>query len=47
VRRIGGGLIRWAFLSLVVAVEDGGRGNPLARAVAGIPRLLGMKLGTR
>jgi hypothetical protein len=47
VRRIGGGLIRTAILSLEEAEEHGRRGNPLAKAVAGIPRLLGMKLGTR
>jgi glycine/D-amino acid oxidase-like deaminating enzyme len=47
VRRIGGGLIRAAILSLEEAEEHGRRGNPLAKAVAGIPRLLGMKLGTR
>lgn len=47
VRRIGGGLIRAAILSLEEAEEHGRRGSPLAKAVAGIPRLLGMKLGTR
>jgi glycine/D-amino acid oxidase-like deaminating enzyme len=47
VRRIGGGMIRSAILSLEEAEEHGRRGNPVAKAVAGIPRLLGMKLGTR
>jgi glycine/D-amino acid oxidase-like deaminating enzyme len=47
VRRIGGGLIRAAILSLEEAEEHGRRGSPMAKAVAGIPRLLGMKLGTR
>jgi glycine/D-amino acid oxidase-like deaminating enzyme len=47
VRRIGGGLIRAAILSLEEAEEHGRRGSPVAKAVAGIPRLLGMKLGTR
>jgi len=47
VRRLGGGLIRAAILSLEEAEEHGRRGNPVATAVAGIPRLLGMKLGTR
>ena len=47
VRRIGGGLIRTAILSLEEAEEHGRRGSLAAKAVAGIPRLLGMKLGTR
>jgi len=47
VRRLGGGLIRAAILSLEEAEEHGRRGSPVAKAVAGIPRLLGMKLGTR
>jgi glycine/D-amino acid oxidase-like deaminating enzyme len=47
VRRIGGGMIRSAILSLEEAEEHGRRGNPVAMAVAGVPRLLGMKLGTR
>ena len=47
IRRVGGGLIRAAILSLEEAEEHGRRGNPAAKAVAGIPRLLGMKLGTR
>ena len=47
VRRIGGGLIRAAILSLEEAEEHGRRGSPMAKAVAGVPRLLGMKLGTR
>ncbi len=47
VRRIGGGAIRAAILSLEEAEEHGRRGSPVARAVAAVPRLLGMKLGTR
>ena len=47
VRHVGGGLIRAAILSLEEAEEHGRRGSPVAKAVAGIPRLLGMKLGTR
>jgi glycine/D-amino acid oxidase-like deaminating enzyme len=46
-RRIGGGVIRAAILSLEEAEEHGRRGSPAAKAVAAIPRLLGMKLGTR
>ena len=47
VRRVGGGLIRAAILSLEEAEEHGRRSSPVAKAVAGVPRLLGMKLGTR
>jgi glycine/D-amino acid oxidase-like deaminating enzyme len=47
VRRVGGGLIRAAILSLEEAEEHGRRSSPVARTVAAIPRLLGMKLGTR
>jgi glycine/D-amino acid oxidase-like deaminating enzyme len=47
IRRLGGGMIRAALLSLEEAEEHGRRGSPVAHAVAGIPRLLGMKLGTR
>ena len=47
VRRLGGGMIRAAILSLEEAEEHGRRGSAVAKAVAGIPRLLGMKLGTR
>jgi hypothetical protein len=47
VRRLGAGLIRAAILSLEEAEEHDRRGSLVAKAVAGIPRLLGMKLGTR
>ena len=46
-RFVGGAAIRAAILSLEEAEEHSRRGSPVARAVAGIPRLLGMKLGTR
>ena len=46
VRRIGGGAIRAAILSLEEAEEHGRRASPAARAVAAVPRLLGMKLGS-
>ena len=46
-RRLGGGAIRAAILSLEEAEEDGRRGSPVARAVAAVPRMLGMHLGQR
>jgi glycine/D-amino acid oxidase-like deaminating enzyme len=47
VRRLGGGAIRAAILSLEEAEEEGRRGSPVARCVAAIPRMLGMHLGQR
>ncbi|HVU77703.1 MAG TPA: FAD-dependent oxidoreductase [Gaiellaceae bacterium] len=47
VRRLGGGAIRAAILSLEEAEEEGRRGSPVARGVAAIPRMLGMRLGQR
>jgi glycine/D-amino acid oxidase-like deaminating enzyme len=47
VRRIGGGAVRAAILALEEAEEHGRRANPIAQGVAAVPRLLGMKLGTR
>lgn len=46
-RRVGGGLVRWAIMACEAAEEDGRRPPPTARAVAALPRLLGMELGTR
>jgi glycine/D-amino acid oxidase-like deaminating enzyme len=46
-RRIGGGLVRWAIMSCEAAEEDGRRPPTAARAAATLPRLLGMELGTR
>jgi len=46
-RRIGGGLVRWAIMSSETAEEDGRRPPAAARAVAALPGLLGMELGTR
>jgi glycine/D-amino acid oxidase-like deaminating enzyme len=46
-RRLGGGVVRWAIMACEAAEEEG-RPPPLAaRAVAALPRLLGMELGTR
>jgi glycine/D-amino acid oxidase-like deaminating enzyme len=47
IRRVGGGAIRAAILSLEEAEEHGRRGSPVAHAVAAVPRLLGMRLGQR
>ena len=46
-RHLGGAAIRAAILSLEEAEEHGRRGSPLARAVATVPRMLGMHLGRR
>ncbi len=46
-KRLGGGLIRAAILACEEAEEGGRRGSLPARAVAALPRLLGMPLGTR
>jgi glycine/D-amino acid oxidase-like deaminating enzyme len=46
-RRLGGGLVRWAIMSCEEAEEEGRRPGLAARATAGLPRLLGMELGTR
>jgi glycine/D-amino acid oxidase-like deaminating enzyme len=47
VRRIGGGLVREAILRCEEAEEDGGRAPVAARAMAALPRLVGMQIGTR
>jgi glycine/D-amino acid oxidase-like deaminating enzyme len=47
VRRLGGGLVRWGILSLEEAEDAGRRPPPGARAVASLPRRLGMRVGTR
>jgi glycine/D-amino acid oxidase-like deaminating enzyme len=46
-RRLGGGAIRAAILSLEEAEEEGRPGSRLARCVAAVPRMLGMRLGQR
>jgi glycine/D-amino acid oxidase-like deaminating enzyme len=46
-RRLGGGLVRWAILSLEEASDAGRRPPPGARAVASLPRRFGMRVGTR
>ncbi|HEY3960909.1 MAG TPA: FAD-dependent oxidoreductase, partial [Gaiellaceae bacterium] len=46
-RRLGGGAIRAAILACEEADEAGRRKPLVARAVANVPRLVGMELGTR
>jgi hypothetical protein len=46
-KRLGGSAIRAATLAVEAAQEEGRAGPVLARAVAAVPRLLRMPLGTR
>ena len=46
-RHVGGAAIRAAILATEEAAESGGRAPRTARAVAALPRLLGLRLGTR
>ncbi|MFN2627170.1 MAG: FAD-dependent oxidoreductase [Gaiellaceae bacterium] len=46
-RRLGGGLVRTAVMACETAEEQGRRPAAAARAVAAVPRLLGIELGTR
>jgi len=46
-KRLGGSAIRAATLAVEAAQEEGRAGSALARAVAAVPRLLRMPLGTR
>jgi glycine/D-amino acid oxidase-like deaminating enzyme len=46
-KRLGGGLVRRAILAVEYAEEDGRRAALSARAVAQLPRLLRMQIGTR
>lgn len=47
VKSLGGALVRGAILRCEEAEEDGARAPLLARAVATLPRLAGMRIGTR
>ena len=47
VKRLGGGLVRAAILACEEAEEHGRRAPAPVRAAAALPRLLGMKVGTR
>jgi glycine/D-amino acid oxidase-like deaminating enzyme len=46
-KRLGGGLVRTAIMACEAAEERGRRPPVSARAVASLPRLLGMQIGTR
>lgn len=46
-KRLGGGLVRWAILACEAAEEEGARGPLPARAAAALPRLLRLGIGTR
>jgi glycine/D-amino acid oxidase-like deaminating enzyme len=46
-RRLGGGLVRWAILSVEEAEARGRRPPPGAVFVASLPRRLGLRIGTR
>ncbi len=47
IRRLGGGLVRWGILAVEEAEESNRRPPPGARAVASLPRRLGLRVGTR
>ncbi len=47
IRRVGGGAVRSAILARELAEEQGRRVPLTARAVAALPRLVGMEIGTR
>ena len=46
-RYLGGRLIRWGILSCEIAEESGARGKLPARIAAALPKMLGLKIGTR
>ena len=47
VRFLGGAAVRRAILAVEQADEAGRRAGPLARGVAALPRVLGLRIGTR
>jgi glycine/D-amino acid oxidase-like deaminating enzyme len=47
IRRLGGGLVRASILACEEAEEEGRRASLPARAGAALPRLLGLRIGTR
>jgi len=47
IKSLGGALVRWAILGCEEAEEDGARAPLVARAAAALPRLAGMRIGTR
>ena len=46
-RTYGARAIRWAILACEEAEENERRGSPLAQSIAALPRLLGLRIGTR
>jgi glycine/D-amino acid oxidase-like deaminating enzyme len=46
-KSLGGAVVRAASLAVEEAAEDGGRAPAYVRATAAVPRLLGMRIGTR
>jgi len=42
---LGGSLVRGAMIRVERLAEEGGRADPLTRALAGLPRLLGIHVG--
>jgi hypothetical protein len=47
IRRLGGGLVRASILAREEAEDAGRRPSPLARAGSALPRVLGLRIGTR
>jgi glycine/D-amino acid oxidase-like deaminating enzyme len=46
-RYLGGNAIRWGIMNCEVAEENGAAGSAAARAMAALPRVLGMRVGIR
>ena len=46
-RYLGGSLIRWGILSCEIAEEQGAQGTLPARMAASLPKMFGLKIGTR
>src|SRR5690606_30144676 len=46
-RYLGGNAVRWGIMTCEEADEDGGAAPVMARLCASLPRLFGMKVGTR
>jgi len=46
-RAIGGRLVRWGIIGCEEAEEKGEQAGPLMRAAAAIPKVFGLRIGTR
>jgi hypothetical protein len=46
-RTIGGRAVRWGIIGCEEAEENGGQGSLPMRAAAAMPRLFGLRIGTR